>query len=354
MQSICELGQGNVNDTYLVITDASQKNKYVLQRINQSVFKHPHLIAENIDTVSRHIKQKLEKEPTRPDWKIISLINCLNGDTLYKESEESIWRMTSFAENTKIFQKVDSAALARETGKALGRFHFLLFDLNTSRLNDTLPGYHHTPLYLEKYDRVVSGFSGSITHSDIEYCRKFVESRRSLADTIEKKRLEGKIATSVIHGDPKIDNILFNEVTNEAIGMIDLDTVKPGLLHYDIGDCLRSVCNPAGEETRNLDRVLFNLDFAKEWLAGYLDSANEILTLEDKSLFYEAVWVISFELGLRFLTDYLEGNVYFKTRSKDQNLKRAQVQFKLAEDIEAKERQIRNLITDVEKKTGSG
>ena len=342
--AISELGHGNVNDTYLVETDVPTKNKYVLQRINKSVFKHPHQIAENIDVISKHIHRKLANETITQNWEVINLIKCSNGDPLFKESEESIWRMTTFAKNTTIFQKIDSPRLARESGKALGRFHFLLFDLDKSKLNDTLPGFHHTPGYLEQFANSMSGFTGSINHPEIEFCNYFIESRRSRVDSFEKLKQEGTITTAVIHGDPKVDNVLFDEITSKAIGMIDLDTVKPGLLHYDIGDCLRSVCNPAGEESRDLDRVIFNLEFAKEWIAGYLESAGDILTTEDKYLFHEAAWLISFELGLRFFSDYLEGNVYFKTKHKNQNLQRALVQFKLVEDIERKERKIRDLI----------
>lgn len=344
VQSVSELGQGNVNDTYLVHTDAARKNKYVLQRINHRVFKNPHQIVENIDLISKHIQQKLGKDSAAQSWKVVSLIKCLNGKSLYDETDASIWRMTSFAEGTRTFQKVDSVLLARETGKALGKFHLLLFDLDRLNLHDTLPEFHHTPGYLSRFDKVMADFDESIDQTEIEFCINFIKSNRNLADTLERHKLEGSIATAVIHGDPKINNVLFDETTCEAIGMIDLDTVKPGLLHYDIGDSLRSVCNPTGEEARDPDQVKFNLEFAREWIAGYLESATEILSPEDKYLFYEAVWILSFELGLRFFTDYLEGDVYFKTRFKGQNLKRAKVQFMLANDIEQKESQIRKLI----------
>ena len=150
-----------------------------------------------------------------------------------------------------------------------------------------------------------------------------------------------------IHGDPKVNNVMIDTGTGHAIGIVDLDTVKPGLVHYDIGDCIRSCCNTAGEETENWEDVRFEPDLCRAILQGYFSMARDFLTEGDYEYLYDAIRLIAFELGLRFFTDYLEGNVYFKVRHSEHNLLRALVQFKLAESIESRAGSIRAIIEDM-------
>ncbi len=345
--SISELGEGNVNDTFLVETNGNSKKKYVLQRINQHIFKKPDQVAVNIVNLTNHLNHKEKKAfgLTTSRWVTPTLINCSNGEYLYRESADSIWRMTTFIENSKTYQQVNSPQLANETGKALGTFHNLLSDMDKQQLHNTLPGFHQSPRYLIEYNLALSNTHRYINSADFKHCSRFIENRKKIVDVLEDAKKRGLITEFVTHGDPKINNILFDDKNDRAIGMIDLDTVKPGLLHHDIGDCLRSSCNPAGEETQNLNQVEFNLEFAKELIEGYLESAGSLLTLKDKSLLFDSVLLLAFELGLRFFTDHLNGDVYFKTKYENQNLNRAKVQFKLVEDIERKEKQIRAFVS---------
>ncbi|HAX76424.1 MAG TPA: aminoglycoside phosphotransferase, partial [Cyanobacteria bacterium UBA11372] len=164
---------------------------------------------------------------------------------------------------------------------------------------------------------------------------------------LENAKTEGKLPLRLMHGDPKINNVMFDTATGKAVSVVDLDTVKPGLVHYDIGDCLRSGCNPAGEETADWQSVRFDTDLAQGILQGYLSVAKAFLTENDYAYIYDAIRLIAFELGLRFFADHLAGNVYFKVKYAEHNLARALVQFKLTESIESQEITIRRIIEDM-------
>ncbi len=180
----------------------------------------------------------------------------------------------------------------------------------------------------------------------MNYCLQFVSERNAWAHVLENARAQGRLRLRPIHGDPKVNNIMIDTATGQAISIVDLDTVKPGLVHYDIGDCLRSGCNPLGEETEQWEKVHFAPDLCKAILQGYFSMAREFLTENDFSYIYDSIRLIAFELGFRFFIDYLEGNVYFKVRHPEHNLARALVQFKLTESIESQETATRNVIRE--------
>jgi len=161
---------------------------------------------------------------------------------------------------------------------------------------------------------------------------------------LEDAKARGLLAVRPIHGDPKVDNVMIDRATGRAIGMVDLDTVQPGLIHYDLGDCLRSACNPLGESPAHWQAVRFDLDLARALLQGYLAEARHFLTTTDRGYLYDAIRLIAFELGLRFVTDHLAGDIYFKVEHHGHNLQRALVQFRLCQDIETRESAIRSLL----------
>ena len=205
------------------------------------------------------------------------------------------------------------------------------------------------PLYLQHYDQVLTKNCAPARGwlPEVDYCLQFVSERRAWAHVLEDAKAQGKLPLRPIHGDPKINNVMINAATGQAISIVDLDTVKPGLVHYDIGDCLRSGCNPLGEETERWEAVRFEPDLGQVILQGYLSQAKDFLTKNDYEYLYDAIRLIAFELGLRFFTDYLEGNVYFKARYQEHNLARALVQFKLTESIESQATVIRAIIHDM-------
>jgi len=229
-------------------------------------------------------------------------------------------------------------------GRALGIFHWLLSVLNPGLLHTTLPGFHNIEHYLKQYDEVLarSNKSGEAGR----FCQQFIEDRKRWAPVLENGRRENLLRVRVIHGDPKINNIMVNRSTGHAVSIIDLDTVMPGLVLYDIGDCLRSSCNLAGEEVADFSAVHFDLERCGAVLSGYAGAAREALTGSDCNFLFDAIRLIPFELGLRFYTDFLKGNEYFKVSRRDQNLERAMVQFKLVESIEEQEEGIRAVIEE--------
>ena len=358
---IHEHGRGNVNDTFLVTVggmvrgahpksalDSPGKWRFILQRLNTHVFRRPELVMANLVTFAEHVQERLGREPLSLGrrWDVPRVLLTRDGQDYFIDADGSFWRALSFIEGAQTFDIIKDTGHAREVGYALGLFHKLVSDLPAERLADTLPGFHITPLYLKHYDAVLAG-NGMRQSPEAAYCLRFVEERRALASVLEDARAEGKLLLRPIHGDPKVNNVMLDMATGQAVGMIDLDTVKPGLVHYDIGDCLRSGGNLLGEETADWQQVQFDPELGRAILQGYLSQVREFLTDHDYAHLYDAIRLITFELGLRFFTDYLEGNVYFKAQHRDHNLRRALVQFRLTESIEAQAEVIREIIREL-------
>jgi Ser/Thr protein kinase RdoA (MazF antagonist) len=266
-----------------------------------------------------------------------------DGQDHWVEPDDTYWRAISFIDGSETIDIMTGYAHGSEVGYALGRFHALISDLDSTQLADTLVGFHITPQYLDTYHQVQSEYTGEI-EPPVDYCLKFVADRQEWAQVLEQAKSEGKLPLRPIHGDPKVNNVLICTTTQQAIGVIDLDTVKPGLIHYDIGDCLRSGCNPHGEDTKDWEQVYFDAQMCDAILKGYLSQASGFLTDYDYEYLFDGIRLIAFELGLRFFTDHLAGNVYFKVKYPTHNLDRALVQFKLTESIEAQEKSIRKMI----------
>ncbi len=345
---IREYGNGNINSTYLVTTDSVKENHFILQRINTRVFSNPASVLMNMRAVTGHVLTRLQHTAldTKRRWEQPNVLMTIDGQDHWIASDRSFWRAISFIERAQSYDTVQNAGHAEEVGRALGIFQNLLCDLPADALADTLPGFHVTPLYLSHYEEVFKK-NGAPLSADEKYCRKFVDERRGLAHVLENAREEGRLLLRPIHGDPKVNNIMIDTVTGHAVSIVDLDTVKPGLVHYDIGDCLRSSCNPSGEETREWESVHFEPDLCRAVLKGYLSIADEFLTDYDYEYLYDSIRLIAFELGLRFFTDHLEGNVYFKADYPEHNLARALVQFRLTESIESHESDIRDIIRSI-------
>ena len=352
-----EYGNGNVNDTFLVTVgsahptlplDSPGEQHFILQRLNLRVFPRPELIMGNLSTVSGHVRRRLWRAPLGPGrrWELPRALPDRDGRDHFIDPGGSFWRALSFIEAAQTFDTIKDLEHAREVGYALGRFHHLLSDLPAARLADTLPGFHVTPGYLAHYDEVLAR-SGARESPEVNYGLRLVRERRAWAPVLEKARAQGRLSLKPIHGDPKVNNVMLDTATGRAVGLVDLDTVKPGLVHYDIGDCLRSGCNPLGEETEHWEAVRFEPELCRAILQGYLSLARDFLTGNDYAYLYDAVRLLAFELGLRFFTDYLEGNVYFKVRHRDHNLARALVQFKLTESIESQAAAIGAFIRDL-------
>ncbi len=341
-------GSGNINDTFLVTVVDEMEPHFVLQRINTHVFQQPALVMQNMRIFTQHVCDRLQHElnPSVRRWAVPRVLLTTEAQDHWVEADGSYWRAISFIDDSESIDIIQDIEHGREVGYALGRFHHLISDLDPTQLADTLEGFHITPQYLEHYHRVLLTSTGAVDPK-VDYCLKFIQERQEWAQVLEDAKNDGKLPLRPIHGDPKVNNVMICTTTQQAIGIIDLDTVKPGLVHYDIGDCLRSGCNPLGEETKDWEQVQFDTQMCRSILAGYLSQASGFLTNYDYEYLFDGIRLIAFELGLRFFTDHLVGNIYFKVKYPNHNLDRALVQFKLTESIEAQEKSIRQIVEDL-------
>lgn len=344
------ISTGNVNDTYRVIFRTTfSEEQFILQRINKKVFVDPAAVMANMKAVTDHAHRRIEAEAEEADriWQLPRVISAHDGRDYAVDEDGEYWRALSLIASACSYEKLDTPEHAVEAGVVLGHFQRIISDFPAEDLLDTLPGFHITPRYLEKYDVVLATpeARGRLDRSaEARRLAKFVEGRRTFASILEDARERGELRLRPIHGDPKITNIMLDNLTGKGTSIVDLDTVKPGLIHYDFGDCGRSSCNPAGEETTDLSRVFLDVDLFEALVSGYLREAAAFLTEADRHYLYDAVRLIAFELGLRFYTDHLAGDVYFKTQYDGHNLNRARVQFALCESIEARESKMRRAI----------
>lgn len=340
--AIRPLGEGLVNDTYLVTTDQSDAPRFVLQRINREVFPEPSRIMENFSVLLDYAARRTRVQHNRRcEFSLPPLRLSADGATFAEDRQNGFWRAMGYVEDSMTLDGLQSERDAREVGFALGSFHQLLHGLDCTRLHDTLPGFHITPGYLDAYDRLRAAAGERLQSHEVSACVGYVERWRGLAGVLEQARSLGHIRVRAIHGDPKLNNILFDTGTREAVSLIDLDTVKPGLLHHDIADCLRSACNRAGEINES---VCFEADICESILDAYLEQNGSALSAREHLYMYDAIRLLPYELGLRFFSDYLNGNGYFRVHYPEQNLQRAIGQFRLVESIERQEAGIRLLL----------
>lgn len=329
------LGRGNINDTYLV---SGLRRKVVLQKICAAVFPDPAGVAANFQVVSSHLVNKSKEAPFL--YRCAALVQTRSGQGWYLDAQGGCWRAQSYVEHVRFSGKQLNSGRARELGRVLARFHQLTDDLDTAGLCEPIPGFHRTHRYLETFDAALMDSVPPDT-AGLDECLSMVERYRHRAVVLEQARAAGVLPVRVMHGDPKLDNVIWT-AGGKATGLFDLDTVGPGLRLYDLGDCLRSCCNAAGEEGGQ-QQVEFAAGVYRDVLQGYFRGGEQVLIDAEKELIMDAVLAITVELGVRFLTDYLRGDVYFKTTRPGQNLSRALVQFRLADSLASQEKELRGM-----------
>ena len=347
---ISKLGSGNVNDTFLVTLNRSaSRQAFVMQRLNTDVFDKPELVMRNFLRLGIHVEQRLAQQPpelTGRRWEVPKVLPTLDADGHWVEHQGEFWRSITYIGAATTTDVIQDDIHAHELGYCLGMFHHLISDLPTNELADTLENFHITPAYLADFDAVRANAATEMT-PQLQEALNFIENRREGIDVLEQACARGELRRRPIHGDPKINNVMIDESTGHAVGLIDLDTVKPGLVHYDIGDCLRSCCNRLGEETREPENVSFDLGLCRSILQGYLAIGRSFLTPDDFRYLPDCIRLIPLELGLRFLTDHLEGDHYFRTDRADHNLDRALVQFALTRSIEQQWSALQDLVREL-------
>ncbi len=343
-------GSGNVNDTYLAIFRTTfSEQRFIVQRVRKAIFPDPEAIMQNMRVLTDHCHAKLEAESDGADriWQLPKIIQTKGGEDWVTDANGDIWRAISQIASATAFEKVQNPEHAFEAGYVLGHFHRMVSDLPCDQLRYALPGFHVTPGYLAKLDAALATPEGQErvqTSPEAKRALRFVEERRGRCSVLENALKSGELKLRTTHGDPKVGNIMIDTATGRGTSIVDLDTVQPGLVHYDIGDATRSACNPAGEDAPDLASVIFDLDLFTAIYRGYRSHAKDFLSPSELKYLYDCIHLIPLELGIRFLADHVAGDVYFKVRYPGHNLRRALVQFKLAESIEAREGSIRKVL----------
>ena len=346
-------GNGNINDTFLAIyRNTFTETQVIMQKVNRRVFPHPEAIMANMHEITKHCHEKLKADAVRGAddrvWQMPRIVKAKDSSDYVMDELGEVWRVITRIMSARAFDVAQGPEHAMECGATLGHFHYLISDMPPDSITDPLPGFHITSGYLAAYDATLGDETArTLLDASMEARRlaKFIEERRDLAVSLERAEAAGELVKRMFHGDPKVNNIMIDDVTGKGTAMIDLDTVSPGLIHMDFGDALRSICNPAGEEETDLAKVVFDEDLCTAFCKGYMREAGAFLTDADRAYLYDAIRLLPFELGLRFFRDYLAGNIYFKTTQPEQNLNRARVQFRLCESVEARERSIRNVLS---------
>jgi len=336
-------GSGHINDSYVVTFQVDlQHARFILQRINHHIFADPAALMQNIQRVTLHLAAKLAADPDA-NRRTLTLIPSRNSRTFHLDSNGNYWRAYHFIENVRTFDIVESPAQAYQAAKAFGHFQRLLADLPAPRLHDTIPDFHHTPKRFAQLQQAIAADVANraqLARPEIDLALR----RRAFTSIL----LDAQLPERVTHNDTKFNNVLLDDRTGEGICVIDLDTVMPGLAPYDFGDMVRTTTSPAAEDEQDLSKVTMQWPMFEALARGYLASAGGFLTPAERSHLVAAGKLITFEQGIRFLTDYLAGDPYYKTHRAGQNLDRCRAQFKLMESIEQQEDAMYRLVESVE------
>ena len=333
-ETIAPYGNGHINDTYCVGAP-----RYILQRINTNIFKDPEGLMENIENVTAFLRKKIEAEGGNPDRETLTVIKTIDGKNYYKYDDNNVFRMYIFIEGTKSIENDKTYDDLYEAGIGFGRFQKMLADFPVEILHETIPNFHHTPKRVEALKQAIAEDKAGRKDSVQEEIQ-FALEKAAFADKVINGIAAGKIPMRVTHNDTKINNILFDEKTGKAVSVIDLDTVMPGSMLYDFGDALRMGGSTGAEDETDLSKVNFDAKAFESFAKGYISEMKDSLTDEELALLPFSVKLLTYECGIRFLTDYLNGDTYFKIHREHHNLDRARNQFKLVADLENMEEEL--------------
>ena len=335
-------GSGHINDSYSVIFhQEGMPVRYMLQRINHKVFKNPVALMENIQRVTSHLAAQTDGEPDC-SRRVLTVIPARDGQAWRQDGDGNYWRVYRFIENARTYDAVESTEQAFQAAKAFGRFQQLLANLPAPRLHDTIANFHHTPKRFRALERAIASDMADraiMAKPEIE----FAFAHQSITNVL----LDANMPERVTHNDTKFNNVMLDDATGEGICVIDLDTVMPGLALHDFGDMVRTTTSPADEDEQDLSKVTMQFPMFEALVRGYLTSAGGFLTEAEKQHLVFSGKLMTFEQGIRFLTDYLAGDLYYKVRHDGHNLDRCRTQFKLVDSIEQQEERMDRLVRSI-------
>ncbi|MEI6061349.1 MAG: aminoglycoside phosphotransferase family protein [Bacteroidota bacterium] len=336
-----KVSTGHINDSYIIKTSSSGDPGYFLQWINTYIFKDVEGLMNNISHVTHHLANKLS-ENKELDFTVLEIIPCSDGRKYYQDSTGLSWRLYRYIGNTHVYDVVENTGIAYEGGKAFGIFMSLLADLPAEKLGETIPDFHNMEKRLETFNLSLEadplGRANEISDET-----DFIRKRSAAMLNIQSLVKAGLLPKRITHNDTKFNNILFDE-TEHAICIVDLDTVMPGSILFDFGDAIRTGANTANEDEKDLSEVGINLPIYEAYTRGFIKSTRHTLTeVEIDNLAFSARFM-TFIIGLRFLTDFVDGDPYFRTSYPQHNLDRARVQFRLIEDMESKAEEMEAIV----------
>ncbi len=340
-----EISSGLINATYRATyqrEDGSQ-DRYVLQRINEKVFTDPHAVMRNIETVTRHINWKVLRVKKDASGQTINLYPARGGKCYAEGPGGGVWRCYNYIEACRTYDVVENTRQAYQAAFAFGAFQDLVSDLTADDLKETLPNFHHTPQRIANLEKSIAADpKGRVAQVAEEI--QFIRDRAHWTSKVIDGLADGSIPLRVTHNDTKINNVMIDAKTDQAVCVIDLDTVMPGSTLYDFGDLVRTATSPAPEDETNLDLVTMQMPMFEGLVEGYLDAAGGFLEPAEIDLLAFSGKLIALEIGVRFLTDFIDGDNYFKTTRENHNLDRCRTQLKLVESIEAQEGQMEKFV----------
>jgi len=341
-------GHGHINDTFAAtFNQAGTPVRYIFQRINHHVFKNPVLLMENVERVTEHIRRKLAATGIdQISRRVLTLVPAHSSRSWHRDFDGNYWRCYLFIESAETYNVIQSPRQAAAAARAFGEFQKLLADLPAPRLHETVPDFHHTRRRFEALLRAIQADAcnrAAGVRAEIE----FALSRESMVDVLLEAQAKGALLERVTHNDTKLNNVMLDDATGEGVCVIDLDTVMPGLVLHDFGDMCRTGCCPTPEDEPDLAKVEMRMGIFEALVRGYIASAGGFLTPPEREHLAFSAGLITFEIGVRFLTDYLEGDRYFKTHREGHNADRARVQFKLLRSFEQNAHQMGKLVHGV-------
>jgi Phosphotransferase enzyme family len=338
--SVKPFGSGHINDTYRLINADSGGNDYLLQRINHHVFRDVPLLMNNLLNVTRHLRQKVGS-----DKNALIIIGAKSGCPYFKDEEGNYWRVFYFLKGTKSYDQVETETQAFEGGKAFGRFVALLSDLDTSLVKDSIPDFHNIGCRLANFQKAIEADKTGrlkLVLPEID----LIKHRSDKMSEILRLGKAGILPKRIVHNDTKFNNVLLDS-EDKAQCVIDLDTVMPGYVAYDFGDSIRTIINIAAEDEADTDKIGLNIPLFEAYTKGYLQEAKGFLTDTEKDSLIKGVLLMPYIQAVRFLTDYLEGDVYFKIHSPEHNLQRTRAQLALVKKLEGKQEMLEQVINQI-------
>ena len=328
---VTSYGNGHINDTFLCDCDP----KYILQRINKEVFKNPPQVMENIAAVTEHLVKKITQAGGDPNKETLQIVKTVDGENYYKSADGEYFRMYVFVDDTATKEVAETPNDLYQAAKAFGKFQNMLSDFPAQTLFETIPDFHNTKKRIDTFKEIVAADKFDRLKNvkdEVNYALSLVDEMGIVVDLLES----GEIPLRVTHNDTKLNNVLFDAKTDTAQCVIDLDTVMPGSLLYDFGDALRFGASSGTEDEKDLSKIYFDLEKFKAFTEGFLEELSTSITPKEVELLAFSAKLLTYECGIRFLGDYLNGDVYFKIHHEGHNLDRARTQLKLVWDMSEK------------------